>query len=355
MPRLTLAQCCLSRLPEVIGACSADTPRIASAVNAAQERLVFAREAGDEGWYGSFAEMAFNVLQSDPYLALNRYCGRLMSVDVCDSPVNVNNQFYEYLRFGDGRQPRGCCTPRFSSLCDDSALYARGVFPTFRDLTPGHLVRVRATDPVDVSGDKRVLIQGTDTTDTIVTSLDITLTVQGIYVIVTAPFADTPFAFNTLTGIQKDVTSGPVQFWDVDPATANETLILTMEGGETVAGYPRYYLDKLPISCCPVVTVNGAPTVQVRVLVKLNLIPVVYPTDYLLIQCLEAIIAECQSARYATMDIPNAKQMSRLAHQDAIRFLNGELTHYYGLQSPAISVKPFGSARLERQCIGTLI
>lgn len=354
MPRLTLGQCAQSRLAEVIGACSQDLPMIANAVNAAQERLVFASEAGDEGWYGSYAEMAFNVLQSDPYIALGRYGGRLMWVDICTRPVEINNQFSEYLMFGAGRQfPSRCGVA--SRGCGNAQVYARGVFPTFRDMTAGHFIRVRAESALDMAGDKRVLIQGKDTNDTTITSLDGSVLVQGIYLNVVSPFVDTPFNLNSLSGIQKDPTNGPIQFWDVNPATAVETLILTMDPGEMVAGYPRYYLQGLPLSCCPVTVVGGQPTVQVMALVKLNLVPVVVASDYLLIQCLEAVIAECQSLRYSTIDMPSSKQMAAAAHKDAIRLLNGELTHYYGTDKPALSFLPFGSARLERQGIGCLI
>lgn len=356
MARLTLAHCIASRLPEVLGVCQANTPAIAAAVNSAQERLVFAKEAGDEGFYGSFAEVAFNVLQSDPYLSLGRWGARLMAVDICKDPVPINNQFYEFLQFGNGRQPRYACNGVLvSGGCGSQAVFSRGNYPTFRDFTAGHTIRVRAVDTLDTEGDKRVLIQGTDTSDYTITSLDGTIRVQGVYLNIIAPFVDTPMAFNALSGIQKDVTNGPIQFWDVDPATGVETLLLTMEESEMISGYPRYYLHSLPLSCCPVVNVNGSPTVQVNGLVKLNLVPVVVPTDYLLIHCLEAIIAEVQSMRYSTMDMPAAKQMAAAAHKDAIRLLNGELTHYYGTRTPALSFEPFGSAHLENQAIGTLM
>lgn len=355
MPRLTLSQCAQSDIPVIIGACAADLPTIANAVNRAQERLVFAKEAGDESWYGGYAEMVFNVLQSDPYIAGNRWIGRLMDVNVCQKTVPVHNQFYEYLLFGDGRQPRGCCpsVPR-SGRCGGVQVYSRGVFPTFRDMTAGHLIRVRALDPLDVSGNKRTLIQGTDTFDNPITSLDPPVRVQGIWLNIVAPFVDTPMPLNSLTGIQKDATNGPIQFWDVDPVTAAETLILTMEGGELIAGYPRYYLQGLPLSCCNVLP-GATPQVQVTALVKLNLVPVVVPTDYLLIQCMEAVIAECTSMRLSMQDLPAAKAMALRAHKDAIGYLNGELAHYYGTQTPAISVLPFGSAKLENQGIGLLI
>lgn len=356
MPRLTLQQCCQSDIPTIIGVCSADTPQVANAVNRAQERLIFAKEAGDQGWYGSYAEMAFNVLQSDPYITLGRWGARIMDVTACKDSLQINNQFFEYLRFGNGKQPRyDCSGNRVNGCCGSSQVFARGVFPSFRDLTAGHFVRVRAVDTLDTSGDKRTLIQGTDSSDNVVTSLDGALRVQGQYLHILAPFVDLPFNLNKLTGIQKDATNGPIEYWDVNPTTGVETLILTMEPGELVSGYPRYYFHNIPLSCCPVVRVNNQPTVQVQGLVKLNLVPVIVPTDYLLIQCLEAIIAECQSMRYASMDLPASKQMALSAHRDAIRLLNGELTHYYGTDNPAVSFMPFGSARLERQAIGTLM
>lgn len=356
MPRLTLNHVAQSRLPQIIGVCSNDFPSIAAAVNSAQERLVFSKEAGDQGFYGSYAEMAFNILQSDPYITLGRYGARLMDVTACNDVLEINNQFYEYLRFGNGKQPRyDCSGARITGCCGTSQVYARGVFPSFRDLTAGHFIRVRAVDTLDTAGDKRTLIQGTDSSDNAVTSLDGALRVQGIYLHITAPFVDLPLNLNKLTGIQKDATNGPIEYWDVDPVTGVEVLILTMEPGELVSGYPRYYFHNVPLSCCPVVQVNNQATVQVKALVKLNLIPVIVPTDYLLIQCLEAIIAECQSMRYSSMDLPASKQMALSAHRDAIRLLNGELTHYYGTDNPAVSFEPFGSAHLENQAIGTLM
>lgn len=355
MPRLTLAQCAASDVPVIIGACANDLPTIANAVNRSQERLIFAKEASEDGWHGGWAEIAFNVLQSDPYIAGDRWIGRIAAVDVCQKPVQINNQFQEYLMFGNGRQPRGCCQNiQRNWRCTGAQVYSRGFFPAFRDMTKGHLLRVRALDPLDQSGNKRTLIQGTDVADQIITSLDPPNRVQGIYLNIISPFVDTPMTLNSLTGIQKDVTNGAIQYSDVDPATGTETLILTMEGGEQVSGYPRWYFQGLPLACCP--TVAGTrPTVQVQAIVKLNMVPVVAPSDYLLIQCMEAIIAECESMRLSRQDLPAARAMSEQSHKNAIRYLNGELSHYYGTQTPAISVLPFGSAKLENQRIGLLI
>lgn len=356
MPRLRLYDCRQGRLPKVLGVCADDTPSIAEAVNAAQLRLVYAGEMGNEGWYGSWARTVFNVLQDDPYITLPRWGARMMVSAVCKTPVAINNEWYEFLEWGAGIQPRFNCGGRRWG-CEVGQVYERGDYPAFRDLDgEGRLIRVRCLDPLDSQGTKRTLVQGTDSFNNTIYSQDSSSRVTGVYVTLAEPFADIPLTINTLTGIQKDITNGAVEYYDVDPSTGDETLILTMEPSETVSGYRRYYLGNLPPSCCPVVNdAAGNPTVQIEALVKLQLVPVVVDSDYLLIQNMEALIAECQSARYSTMDIPAAKMMAQAAHKDAIRLLQGELAHYYGADKPAVSFALFGSAALERQAIGTLM
>jgi hypothetical protein len=356
MPRLTLKNCRDGRLPKAIGVCFDDTPTIAEAVNSAQQRLVFAGEMGDQGWFGSWARTVFNVLQEDPYITIPRWGARLIVSAVCKRSVGIQNQFYEFLEWGGGIEPKFDCGGRRAN-CPISTVLDRGDYPAFRDLDgTGRTIRVRALSPLDTQGNKRVLIQGTDSSDNIIYSQDGVDRVVGIYLTISDPFVDTPLTLNTLTGIQKDITNDAVRFYDVDPVTGDETLILTMEPSEEVAGYRRYYLNGLPPSCCPVVYDDaGDATVQVEALVKLNLIPVSVDSDYLLIQNMEALIAECQSARYSTMDIPSAKAMALSAHKDAIRLLQGELAHHYGVDKPAVAWYPFGSAALQRQAIGSLM
>jgi hypothetical protein len=163
-----------------------------------------------------------------------------------------------------------------------------------------------------------------------------------------------PIPFNSITGIQKDATVAPVRFTQVDPTTGNELLLHTMEPSETTAWYRRYYFDSLPINCCFDPN-TGVTNVLVTAIAKLELIPVVSDTDYTLIQNMEALIEEAQAVRYSTIDSQQSKQNEAIKHRDAVRLLRGELSHYVGLTQPAVFFAPFGSARLERQKIGTLI
>ena len=344
MKRLRMYDCRYSRLPTVIGACSADTVTIANAVNSAQRRLIYCREAGDEGWYGSWAEVAFNVLSvTTPYITLPREIARVEKVDVCKRPVPIQNQFYEYLDYGNGRLPK-----HWSHGNGVQTVLTRNSAPTFVDLTNApQILRTYPTDPNDVNANRRVLLQGLDAFGNTIYSQDGFNQVQGIYVTLASPFVDCPVQFSTITGIQKDVTSGPVQIFQVDPTSGSQIMLLTMEGSEQVAGYRRYYFNNLPCNCCHSPNLGVLP-VQVTAIVKLDLIPVTTDTDYCLINNLEALIEECQSMRYSEIDNPTAKQMAQEKHTNAVRYLQGELVHFLGKTNAAVNFAPFGTARLER-------
>ena len=347
--RLRLYDVRNSRLSRVLGLCQDNVPEIARYVNTAQQRLLYAKEAGNDGWYGTFAEIAFSVSQANPYITAPRSVARIMYAAWCDDWVPVQNQFFEYLTFGNGRMPK-----RFVNECGTAIqqVYSRNNAVTYTDLSGApQLIRVRITESQDVT--KRALISGTDNNNATIYTQDDTRRAQGEFVAFAQPYVTTTFQFNTITGIQKDVTAGEVQFYQVDPTTGDEVLLLTMEPSEKTAYYRRYYLDSLPNNCFP--TGTGTADISVTAMCKLELVPAYYDTDYLLLQNLEAIVEECASVRYSEIDSPSSKQMAQERHVQAIRLLNGELNHYLGADQAAVIFKPFGTAGLARQRIGSLI
>lgn len=354
MKRLRLYDMRMGRLPAAIGFCRADTPQLAQYVNSAQQRLIYAKEAGDEGWWGTWAEIAFQVSKSAPYWTAPRGVARLMGVNVCQRPIPVNNQTLEYLQFGNGRMPK------LYRTCSSGVVqgYSRNNVATQVDLTnPPQGIRVVATDPADIEAAKRVLIQGVDSAGATVWTQDGLNEVMGEFIALEDPFASSGYQYNSITGIQKDITSGPVKIYQIDPTSGDDVLLLTMQPSEEVASYRRYYFDNLPITCCEstVSTVTTPQTLTLTGLAKLELIPVLTDTDYCLIQNQEALIEECQSIRYSETDTSDGKRMSANAHQNAIRLLMGELGHYLGIDDPAVVFAPFGAARLENQKIGSMI
>lgn len=349
MTKLRLYDLRVSDLPQALGLCAADLGRVAAAVNSAQRRLIFAKEAGDEGWFGTFAEIAFNVCNAGPYITLPREIARLEAVNVIDHPVSIVNQFAEYLQFGNGRMPKLHRSCVCGGACD---VRSRNNAVTFTDLTnaPQQIV-IFSTNASD--NGKRVLIQGLDAAGNVIYTRDGGNQTVGLFVTLAAPFAvaylpgsPTPMQFAAITGIQKDVTQSPIQIFQQDPVDGTQVLLHTMEPGEQTAWYRRYYFNQLPRP-------HPGP-IQVSAIAKLELIPVAVDTDYCLIQNPEAITHEAQAIRYSRMDNAEAKQMAQAHHIQAIRLLNGELSHYYGVDEPSVSFKPFGSATLERQRIGMI-
>jgi len=355
--RLRLYDCRLSRLPSVIGKCQGDIPEIARYVNTAQQRLLYASEAADESWYGTWAEIRINASRTAPYVTLPREIARIEAITICDRPVPVYNQFYEYMQFGNGRMQQrrlNCAGTKVR------AAYTRNNAVLFTDLTNGpQVINVYPTDNADAQGGKRMLVQGLDQNGQPVYTNDGTNTILGEFVTLKMPFVSTVNQFTSITGIQKDVTAGPVQIFQMSPTTGDQILLSTLEPGEQTTQYRRYFFDCLPCSCCtpaniPVTSQNCIPP-QITAIAKLELIPVVNDTDWLLFQNLEAVIEEAQAVRFSEMDTESSQKQVEIHHKRAIRLLNGELGHYLGVNTPAVRVEVFGSAKLRRQAIGTMI
>lgn len=349
--RLRLYDFRVSRGPEAIGLCREDTVSVANVVNASQERLIYCDEAGDEGWWGSYAEILFTASRTNPFVTFPREVARVEMVDVCDRPIALNNQFFEYLRFGNGRLPKTC---RNMFRCFPEAFERNEAVSFIDPPSSTFTLRAFATNIVDIEAAKRVLFQGVDVYGNVVYTQDSVNQITGEYVTLTTPFSSSVNTYSRLLGLQKDVTSGPVQIMSVDPSTGIQTLILTMEPSEQVARYRRYYFDSLPCVCPSILGCTTPQLIPIRAIVKLDLIPATVDQDYLLIQSLEALIEEAQSARFATIDGMEAKVESQRCHKAAVKFLNGQLTHYVGKNNPAIEFSPFGSAKLERVRIGMI-
>lgn len=302
-------------------------------------------EAGEESWFGSWAEIKFTLTQATPYITLPRTVARLEAVNVCRTPVRLNNQFYEYLAFGNGNLPQ--CKLKCGYEIVQGV--ARNNAVTFVDMTGTKLLRAYIKNTQDIG--KRILFSGLDSTDAVIYSQNGADRVNGIFLTLANSFATTAITFNYITAIQKDVTADEVSIYSVDPGTGDEVLLLTMEASETTAWYRRYYFDQLPVRCC-----NSESTdLDVFAIAKLEPIPVSVDTDYLIIQSKEAFIQEVRAMRYAMSDNEESKRMETEAHKKAVRYLVGQLTHYMGMDDPALNYSVYGSAHLENQAIGTLM
>jgi hypothetical protein len=331
---------------EATGICQSD-PQVVAYCNESQERLLMDPMAPSEGWWGGSATMNFtaSITNGAAYVVTPREIGRLTDVAVCGRPIPIRNGFFEYLRFGRGLEPKACR----SGACGSSLqAYERDNVVTFSPLlsTPQQ-IRVYPTDVRDTA--LRVLIQGKDQNKQIILTTDAGTgqSAPGEYLQLAFPFSTSVNQFSTITGIQKDATWGPLQFFQVDPVTGAELPLSTMDPNEGVASYRRYLINGIPSNnlCC---TSPGTP-LQLTAQGRLDFIPVANETDYLTIPNVPALLEEAQACRFRRMESANAAQQAIAHHMAALALLCGQLDSYEGKVNTAISVPIFGSRRLRRQ------
>lgn len=328
-----------------LGICAADISAQAAVANLAQEQLIMDPLTPDEGWWGGWVKMVFNlqVTSGVAYIITPHDIARVILMDVCQKPIRIRNGFYEYLEFGIGLQPRGCnqiCAPNTMQAFERDTVYTLNDFPS----TP-QLLRTFPSDPADVG--KRIVFQGPDQNGIEVLGLDVQTqqSVVGETDYLASPFIDSISQFSAINGIIKEPTLGPVQVFTVDPVTQAQKLLTILEPNETTAAYRRYLVNGLACKCCN--TPSG--TVQVSAQCKLDFVPVVSPQDYLIIQNIPAILEQAQAIRYSRMDAAQAPALEAKHHARAIALLNGQLDHYLGKINTAITVPIFGSDRLKPQ------
>lgn len=344
MNRPTLASILNSRLPGLLGECTGNLNVIRSMVNEAQERLIFDPVAPDDGWWGGWATMVFTVSVSNRqgYITAAREVGRIMDLNVCATPVQIRNGFHEYQEFRTGlRSVSSCCGRK----CRPMEAFERDSVATLTTLGGTRYVDIYPDDPSDVG--QEVIIQGLDANSKQVIELDPNglRAVRGEKMTLELPFIRSANQFSRIDGIMKSPTVGPLTFYQYDTASASSLPLSSMEPGETVASYRRYFLSGLPNACFG----GTAGTVQVTGLVKLDLVPAMSPQDYLLIQNVPALIEEMQAIRYGSMDSPSSSRKVGEHHQMALRLLFGQLDHHLGKTKTSVSVPIWGSDRLQRQ------
>jgi len=320
---------------------------VAAYVNECQQRLIEDPLAPDEGWYGSWASMLFNVVPSNftATIITPREVARVISFNVCQRPRFIRNQFFEFLLFTRGNQPKSC-----SRVCQDvHATFERDNVPLLLPFPTSSPQFVRAFPSNQADVGKRLLLAGLDKNGIPVLSVDPVTggSIQGEMIFLASPFSTSVNEFQQITSVMKDETLGPVTLFAVDPVSLAQTQISSLEPSETTGWYRQYQLVGLPTNCCQ----QPLGTVQVEAMVKLDLIPVENDADLLLIQSLPALVEEAMAVRYGRMDSAQAVAFEQRHHARAISLLNGQLDSIYGKTQTAVSVSLFGSDRLTRMPI----
>lgn len=341
--RLTLSDVSNSRIPQALGLCAGDYPRLASYINQATQELISV--ASETGWYGGWAKLRLAITCGNPYVTLPAEYARLVNINICRWPMPIFNEWYEVLEAGIGLQDP--CTGKYG--CGIQATFERAAVPTAVDLTASNqLLRVYLTDARDIN--KRILfLQAVDNNGVGIYSTDIGNQINGFPLVLNQPFTTSTSIVTSFAAVVKDETFGDVILKQVDATTGAEVQLARYTPKQTNPVFRRYYLQGF----CPSDPNAVNQTRQVTAMAKYEYQPVSEPTDLLLISNLPALKAECEAIRFSEMDNPSAQAMSLLKHRQAVKMLSQELAHYHGDQ-PSVVLALQGTAKLERQRIGTL-
>lgn len=339
-------------IPDALGLCADDFPRLAQFVNRVTQELIIT--AGEDGFWGGYHKVVFNVTRSNPYITLPPQYARMISMDVCRRPVPIQNEHYEFLEFGIGLQvPCTNESPFLGMQCGTLQGFDRNVVNTAYDLTPtNQYLRTYITDVRDI-GAKFLISGALDQNGVGIYTNDVNLQVNGFYLLGDQPFTTSSSIVTSFQAFSKPVTYGDVLLYQVDATTSEEVLLSRFTPQETNPTYRRYFIKSLPCGCCQSPTNPGY--VQVTTLLKIEYYPVINPSDFLIIANFPALELMCESIRYGKMDNAISQALGVKKKAEAVKLLNDELNHYIGKSKPAINVAPYGSAALPNQMIGVLI
>lgn len=342
-----------SRAPEALGKCVSDIAGLLLLCNEARFRLI--QKNRNQGFWGTTAAMTFNVVNN--YLTAPRFISRLTDLAVCHQQQPIRNGFWEFLSWGPGTLP---VNPPVTggTICGNVNAIDRGLVPSQVDINPvGKTLRFYPTDSRDVG--RRILIQGLDQNGLQFKCQDGFNWTLGQFVTLNTPFVNlttnsgTVFSISSISGVQKDQTYGDVLMYQIDYPSldvASEVLLSRYSGDETEPSYRRYFLDNFPDTCG-----NGVSSSPVQGIAKLDYYPVQIDTDWLLIDNIPALIAECQAIRFGDMETAQAMQQSTMKHREAIALLNDTLDHRVDRLNPSVGLLNTERHSQRRSGIGSVI
>jgi hypothetical protein len=313
--RRTLSDALASRIPVRLNISSSDA-RVVQYVNSATERLLARGH-----WFGCTPRFVVSV--TSQLLSLPPQFATIEKVAVSQCPVTLRNQWYEHGEWGAGivNDP----TPTSQNTCNTQALF-RGTSPLFQDITaPGFKIRAQCDVADDIN--VPVLYLGYDVNGNWVRTKTAGIWNDGETILLSqTPGTLSVNTWSKITDIQVPFRAGQMWTYQIDNLT--NPIISHHQFWETRPNYPRYLIP----------TIAGTAT-QVDLIGKLAFIPVVNPTDYLLIGNLEALGLACMSVKLeeefnfsmSAICMDGGKDpKSGVMVTGAIGLLNAELDHYQG-------------------------
>lgn len=335
--KTTLAQAKLasSGIPRIAGYCTSDS-RYSDLVNEAVQRLL------TKGiWWGTFQR--YTCCTNSGCLVWPRQFATIEQVAVCNQPVRIRNNWFEFMENGIGLRDGNCNSENGNcrSACDGMQLFDRGNVCAFADII-GTNKKIKVYADVAEDAGAKILLQGYDENNNWIRTEVDGEWVDGEYVTIsTTPQTSTKF-FRSLTGVQKPLTNGFVRLYEYDTDELTQRAIAIYEWDELIPWYRRSFINGLPTTCCG--SDEDCEDVKVTVQAKMEFFPARKDTDYLLIGNIPAIKLSIMALKKEEANLLGEAEGYWMS---AERELQKELEHYRGhgnIQPIQINSKPFNAS-----------
>lgn len=323
-----------SGIPQVLNIAPSDA-RVARYVNEAQNRLLNRGK-----WWGCY--MRVRLCVDSDCITLPRQIASVEAITFEGRPMTIRNEFFEFLESGNGIADGTQCTDgthcggglSSGGSCGCGALnaYQRGCAPTFADIC-GTNKKIKVYADVTESGSAVITLQGYDENNNWIRTQVGGNWIEGEQVAINAasPVTSTKF-FSALVAVQKPVTNGVVRLYEYNTDDTTQRAIAIYEPDETQPEYRRIFIKG--------VKRKEGDACQYRTILamaKLEFIPAVKDTDWLLIGNLPALKFACKAIKFEEAnDVTNAAiymnggRIGSTMITGAIGELDVELRHYKG-------------------------
>ena len=338
--KVTFADIKEDRMAERLGMTPCDPDFLVYLNNAQRELLAAGR------WWGTCQRI--RICTSANCITWPREVRHPEAISACNEVIPVRNQWFEFQEFV--RPPNTDC----ARSCNIPGLLDRGTSPLISDIVGTKKIRFFAESSTDYG--KRILVDGIDQNGQRVRTFDSVSGnwVWGEYVTLADPFVTTTNQFqHPVYAITKPVTDASVRAYELDTGTEIERLIGYYSPSEKSPQYRRSYLTKELCQCHGIQLANepdgcttwpGCGRPLVNAIVRLEFIPVLVDSDFLMIGCTPAVELAIQAI------IARKKENMALygsLWRECIASMRQWHESYTGQrESTIVNSPPFGSAHL---------
>lgn len=269
-----------------------DDPRLTDHINAACERLLY--EMKSTGTW-----IKYRVCLNNGCIVWPRQIETIEAVAVCDNPIPIRNQFFEFLETGFGIIKSTDCGGKLvdqGEVCSFDNIAGTGKkLAIYSDQTESTTEKM-ILQYYDKDG-QWVRTEEPAASGTWIDGEAFTLPVAGNYV-----YSSNEVLPNGLVRVIKPKTKGVIRLYEYDVATTDLKPLAYYEPSETVPVYRSSLIPSLSLAgCCGVQ--DGCDKRSVTVIGKLRFIPAEVDNDFLPIGHKEAIRLGCQGVAKERKDL----------------------------------------------------